>query len=117
MMKNNNDQKYKKIATLLSKSLEVDLHKKQRSIEYSWTRFACYKYLNDKEIRCNVIAGIFDVTHSAVIHGVNQMNDKLGYGDKYAVNLWVRVKETFENNKELKDMLSRMPGKCFKAIF
>ena len=100
---------------LLSKITGVDLNKRNRSRSYSWTRFACYKYLFEKEINKCVIARMFDVSHSTVVYGINQINEKLSYGDKIAERSWSDMSDKFEDFAELIEEISRLKKKALKT--
>lgn len=104
-MKNNS------IVMLFSKITGVDLNKRNRSRSYSWIRFACYKYLFEKDAPKGMIAKMFGVTHSTVVYGINQMNEKLSVCDKLAEHTWTEMNEIFEDFTEFNEEIHRLKEK------
>lgn len=77
-----------------SEILGVDLTRKTRKQEYTYARFAVYYYLREKGWGLKKITDYFGYkSHSSICNGINQMRDKLSYGDKLAVDYYNRIKD------------------------
>ncbi len=91
---------------VFSEIMEIDLRRKVRHQNYVAARYACFLWLRTNTcLSFSNIAEIFDMNHSTVIHGVNEMNIKLSINDAIATEYWNKIKD-----RRLNDVIKKAIG-------
>lgn len=75
-----------------SRIMGIDLTARVRESRVVWARFAVWFYIiEDCGAKLSDVANHFGWNHSTIIHGINEIKDKLKIGDSLACEQVIRI--------------------------